>query len=41
MSCEEEIAALKAKLRASEGRQGYAARVEEIKARIAEREAGK
>lgn len=38
MSAAEEIAALKAKLKAREGRPGFGANVEEIKRRIAELE---
>lgn len=39
MSREEEIVALRAKLQAREGMQGYKANCEEIRARIAELEA--
>lgn len=39
MTREEELAALKAKLRAREGRPGFKANVEEIRQRIAQLEA--
>jgi hypothetical protein len=39
MSHDEELAALRAKLKAREGKGGYSANVEAIKARIAELEA--
>lgn len=39
MTREEELAALKAKLKAREGKPGFAANVAEIKARIAQLEA--